>query len=186
MACPHCQAEVASDSLYCSACGMAVRVAHPEPRVVNELKGMATSFAGQSIQGDMLVKKMKTAFRTLLVLGLLMTLSGGLLIVAAILGSPQNQGFLLVGVPLLILGIGYLGLAIWSRRQPFEAALTGLIIYVALNLLGIAMNPLSIADAILIKIIVIVTLVNAVRAGLAHRRVAREMRVSKAAVGAAT
>lgn len=64
----------------------------------------------------------------------------------------------------------YIALAFWAGRNPFGACLTGLIIYLTVNLINAAIDPMTLAQGIIMKIIIILALVNGVKAGLASRR----------------
>ncbi len=69
----------------------------------------------------------------------------------------------------LIVGI-YGGLILWMKTNPFAACLTALIIYVSITLLNVAIDPTSIFQGILVRIVVILLLVKGVKSGLAWRR----------------
>jgi hypothetical protein len=80
-----------------------------------------------------------------------------------------SQQHMLFTVNYLLVAV-YVGLLFWCGRNPFAACLTGLVIYVTLILINAALDPATIIQGIIMKIIVIAALANGVKAGLAHRR----------------
>lgn len=184
MNCPHCNAEVANGVQFCTSCGKAVAVASATPRIVNEEKGIAASVAGQSLQGEVLQKTMKKAFTGLMVVAVLQIIGFAFFVFLYTQARTpaEKTGALIVCVVIGVLAAGFTGLAIWSRYQPFPAALTGLVILVTLWTLGAVMNPAGIAQGIVVNLIILALLVRSVQAGLAHRKLKREMAVSRAAM----
>lgn len=190
MGCRHCHAEVDPAAFYCGVCGMAVRVQHAEPRVVNELRGTALSVLGQSVQTDFLDKHIRKSFSTLLNLGVFLVLAAIVieLIRPLVKGKPfapivgmlsmllPGSGFVgVAGLPIGAicgaLGVFFVAIAMWSRREPLHAALTGSLIYIAFACLEGTLQPMAICQAAIVKIIIVLALISAVKAGFAHRRV---------------
>ncbi len=71
---------------------------------------------------------------------------------------------------ILITGFVYIGLFFWAKGNPFAANLTALILFVTIQLLAAALNPVTLAQGWLVKILVIAALVNGVKSGLAFKR----------------
>lgn len=69
-----------------------------------------------------------------------------------------------------LLGVVFLALVVWAGRNAFAAVLTGLVLYLSLQLAAIAMNPLNLVSGIFLKAIIIAVLVGGIRAGLQQRR----------------
>lgn len=184
MNCPHCNAEVPSGVQFCTSCGKAVAVGSSSPRVVNEEKGVAASVAGQSMQADALRKTMKKAFTGLVVVAVLQGLALALFLVMFTQATKpeERSAMLILSIVVGVIFVGFVGLAAWSRYQPFPAAVTGLVILGTLWAIDIIADPASIMSGILIKIIVLAMLIRSVQAGLAHRKLAREIAVSRAAL----
>ena len=94
-------------------------------------------------------------------------------------GEMQKYGITLAQLPalsIILLGLGYavavtyIVLSFVARTRPFGAALTGLILYIADILVGALDDPSMLYRGLLIKIIIIVVLIRAVRAGAEYRR----------------
>ena len=62
------------------------------------------------------------------------------------------------------------GLFFWAKTNPFGASLTALIIYVTGMIVGAALDPATLAQGWLIKILVIAALVSGVRSGIAYAK----------------
>jgi len=71
----------------------------------------------------------------------------------------------LVGLTLL-----FFGLYLWARRNPFPAAVVGLVVFLSLHLLSAIIDPITICSGILIKVIIVAVLIKAVHAGYLHRQ----------------
>lgn len=82
----------------------------------------------------------------------------------------QGEAYLNIGIAGLMLGIIYLGLWSWARRQPFPAALTALIIYLTLIAADVVMDPTNIGRGIIVKLFVIYGLSRAVQSGYSLRQ----------------
>lgn len=183
MLCPHCQAEIGDEVRFCTACGMAASVEHKEPRIVNETKGIATSVAGQSLQAENLRKAMKKAFTGLLITTCLQGLGFAFFTILFLSNTvaAERQALLITAVVVGVVFFGFVGLTIWSRSQPFAAAVTGLSMLVTLWVVDVIANPATICSGFIVKIIILALLIQSVQAGLAHRRLARAISLSRAA-----
>jgi uncharacterized membrane protein YvbJ len=80
-----------------------------------------------------------------------------------------NQAKLMVGASTVMGGIFFF-LFFWAKQNPFAASLTALILYVTSMVIAVAMNPETLVQGILIKIIIIAVLVNGVKSGLAYKK----------------
>jgi hypothetical protein len=74
----------------------------------------------------------------------------------------------------LILGTIYVGLGQWTATKPFAAILTGLILFLTVQLLGIVLDPTSIFSGIIIKVLVVVALITGSRSAYEAERIRRE------------
>lgn len=67
------------------------------------------------------------------------------------------------------LAVVMFGLFLWSRKAALPAMVTGLCVYIAVIVLSAAIEPKSLAQGVLIKIIAIVVLVSGIKAALQER-----------------
>lgn len=94
---------------------------------------------------------------------------GGLMVAAdlfalAIQGADVSSGEVLVTFVLdaVILAV-FIALGFWTKRKPYVALLTGLILFCAIQILVMFVDPSNIYKGLLIKIIVVVSLVSGIR-----------------------
>jgi hypothetical protein len=73
------------------------------------------------------------------------------------------------------------GLWVWSKRATFAAAVASMALYVTLILLGAVIDPASLASGWLIKVMFILALSKAIKAGLVVRRLKLEAQARAAA-----
>ena len=71
----------------------------------------------------------------------------------------------------LFLALVMLGLWMWSKRAVLPAVITALVIYVAVQVTNLIVDPASIVQGVLVKIVVIGALVRGVSSALAARKV---------------
>ena len=174
--CPHCGTMNPAGSSFCESCGKALPVGTSAgPRVVGE-GSIASTSAGQNLQAQELKKKMKSARGALLAVAIIQVVVGFFLyaILADEAGKPNSlmtkADLNIMLVVILVIGAIYFGLWVWAKSAPFPAALTGLILYVTLWLGQGVMDPASLVQGILIKIIIVAVLIKAVQAGLEYRK----------------
>lgn len=181
--CPHCSASNAVPGKFCTACGRAlpspVKVA---PRVISgKSKDFAESGAGQAMQSEELGKQARASVKILLVLGILAGLLGMVLVLVGIGNGPieSDDGMVLdlkiVGITMLVLSGIYLALSFWARTSPLAASITGLVMYVSLQVADLVAAPEMVLRGIIIKIIIIGALAKAVSAGVKHRELLKRM-----------
>jgi hypothetical protein len=79
----------------------------------------------------------------------------------------------------LILAALYLGLFVWASRQPFTAALIALLMFLTVQMVGIAVEPKTLTQGLIIKILIVVGLTTAVSAAYKHRQMQRNLAASQ-------
>jgi hypothetical protein len=135
IACPHCQSSNPGENTFCESCGKALPRNSGGPRVVGG-EAMPQSAAGQVLVGDELKKQMKKVFTTLLVVGILQVVVGGVLAAVASSRFSNSQVQLIMVVQFIVAGL-FLGLAFWSRKAPLPASVVGLVLYCTLVILNV-------------------------------------------------
>ena len=71
------------------------------------------------------------------------------------------------------LGLVFIACALMVQRKPVPATVTGLVLYLGWLAAGLAIDPASVAKGAIIKVLIIVGLISAVKAALAFERNAR-------------
>lgn len=151
--CSSCGAEVPNGERFCGACGYDT---HKDDRIATELE-----------------PKLRQARGWILAVGIIYVASA--LLQVTILSDRLRQDDI---VFILALNVGlclvHLGLWWWARTAPFAAAVVALVLFVTLQLVEVALDPSSLARGIIIKVLFLVALVQAVRAGVEVQRLRRD------------
>ena len=173
--CPHCSAVNAVAGAFCEACGKALPSAAPAgPRVLTG-DAMPTSGAGRAVVSDDLRKKMRQASYALLAVAIIQTIIGPVMLYAS-KAQMERQ----TGAPAEITAIGWIiviGIAsafwilfLWSRFQPLAAAIVGMVLFLTIILLDAIADPMTIAQGLIMKVIVIAVLAKGISAALQYKR----------------
>jgi peptidoglycan/LPS O-acetylase OafA/YrhL len=146
------------------------------------------SSTGRQLLGDELKKKMRKASGALLAVAILQTILGPVMLMMAKADAERKAGAGAVFEiqPLayaIVFGVAaaFFALYVWSRVQPFAAAIVGLVLFISIWLMDVIADPTMIAKGILIKIIVIVVLVKAIQAGSEYRKLQDQQRAEMGA-----
>lgn len=89
---------------------------------------------------------------------------GGLQLIGlfTISNLPEPEMWVSAGI-IIFVALLFVGLGFWTKRKPYTAILTGLIVYGSLVLLSAIFEPTSIVRGIVLKIVAIVLLVSALK-----------------------
>ena len=71
----------------------------------------------------------------------------------------------------IVVGLIYVGLFMWAKKSPFPASVIGLVLFVTLHAVNTMQNPESLMQGIVIKVIILIALINGVKAGAEYRRI---------------
>ncbi len=174
--CPKCGAACQTLTRYCEACGTPL-LAEAKPRV-SPLTAAMNRRTAETTRKSIRSARLALGFVALI------TLAFNVFIhlkfnsdIAAARANPGltvdetvvSQSHMLFTVNYVLVVI-YIALTFWAGRNPFGACLTGLILYLTLNLINAALDPATIIQGFILKIIIILALANGVKAGLASRR----------------
>ncbi len=161
LSCSNCGSTVKPEEKFCSNCS------YPHNGTDEERGQFQSKIGAKKRLLKVINKEVRKAKNTLIFLGVVNIIFG---IIFGLLGDDIA---LVVGSA--ILAIIYFGLAIWSDKQPFGAILTALILYGTLILLQAAVDPSTIFQGIVLKIIIIVLLVKGLNSGLEAKKVMKEL-----------
>ncbi len=107
---------------------------------------------------DEMTKKVRRGTTTLFVLAAIFFVFG-------FIYYGMNQGGELAGALLwtnLILGVVFIALGFWSKNNPLAAQISGLVLFVLVQLLAIFEDPSNIVKGIIMKVVVIVFLIRGI------------------------
>lgn len=186
--CPHCGAENAAGSTFCAACGKALPAAGTGgPRVVTAGTAGASA-AGRQLLTDELRKKIKKASGALLAVAIIQAIMGPVMLMMMKSQAERAAGpgavFEIKPIAyVMVFGIAaaFFGLYLWSRAQPFAAAIVGLVLFISMWLLDVIADPTTIANGIILKVIVIAVLTKAIQAGSEYRKLLEQQRLETGA-----
>jgi hypothetical protein len=175
-ACAKCAAPLPAQVRFCEACGAAVPGVKPSARA----KGRA---ALGRLSANAHLSQIRSA-RMVIALVALLTLAFTIFThvqfsaeVARLRLNPEfvineqalaHQNMLYYANYLIVAIYG--ALILWVKRNPFAACLTALIIYLSLFVLNVAINPATIYQGIILRVVIILLLAKGVKSGLAYRR----------------
>lgn len=156
LACSSCDHQNPDGSSFCESCGTALN----DP--------LEAAHQADAVEAEFRLDQVKKARTAFLVVGVLQVV-GGLIAGAT---APAGEGAFFLVAELVVAAL-FFGLAWWCSYQPFAAAIVGLFLFTGLHLTAAVLDPSSIYKGIIVKVIVIVMLVRAVKAGFEYREFVR-------------
>lgn len=183
LACPHCDVENPLGSRFCQSCGKAVPdMIQSSPKIISD-EELAETKSGQNIQSMELQKATRKSVVTLWCLAILQFLSGVVFYFIlkntadANLDAAEQERIILFAVSVVVgLGIIFAVLAIWARKSPLPASIVGFTLYVTVQLVDALADPMTLAKGWLIKAFIIIALINAIKAGVKHKKLQAVMK----------
>ncbi len=158
--CSKCQTALRENEIFCPQCGF------PERGTEQEKSHFNLRIRRRKELLEEFQKKVNTGQVILYIIASLFFLSG------VVFSFLQEEEAIAVFVTFVILSCIYVGLAIWSNYQPFPALLTGFLLYVSIILLDLALDPASVLQGIVIKVVFIVVFIK----GISSAREAKELK----------
>lgn len=149
--CPRCGAAQELTDRFCSACGA-------DPQVELEI----AAFHGPALE---------TARKWILAIGIIYVASALLVTGVSGVGFDLDDPMvrLLWGTSLGLCAI-HLGLWVWAKTAPFPAAVVALVLFVTVQAINAVVEPSSMYKGLLIKVLFLVALIRAVKAGSEAQR----------------
>lgn len=166
--CPHCQFENEDSGAFCAECGKALPdPTSSSPRVVSG-EAVASTATGQALQGEQLRKQAGKSSGCLIAVSILNVI-GGLIVYFLLKDNLPDMAQTILVINLVLAAI-YMGLGIWARSSPLAAGIAGLALFLTTHVVAAVLDPTSIVQGLLVKIIVVVVLIKAIQAGLKYRQ----------------
>lgn len=162
--CEACYYKVAADDAFCNNCG------YPLKGTEEEQRAFKANLAINEIDLQDYKDKMRKGRNSLYYVG--GALFVGTLIEVGTAPDKSNAGFI-IGFGAVIMGI-FIALAAWSKAKPFAAMVSGASLWGVIMILNAIVNPISIIQGIVVKIIIIGLLVNGIRAAIAAEKIKKE------------
>lgn len=156
--CPKCQAPMPATERFCERCGL----------------DREAYLAGEAFSGPALA----SARRWILAVAVLMSLGTIVLYLqigelAQLPPEVESQRLTLIA-PSVAVTLCFFGLWLWSRKQPFAAAVVALVLFVTVQAINAILDPSTLLSGLVFKGIVIAVLIGAVHGGLKAQRIRAE------------
>jgi hypothetical protein len=169
-ACRECGANLDRDEAFCGECGEAIEG-------IEGIEGVKPA-RKKKPRGSIADKHRKKTYRgnisggrkAILAVAVIQVIFGTFAVVR--LNSMGIDSSLVTATAIEVYGVAalFFGMFAWSLKAPFPASVTALVVYLALHLVYAALNPATLASGILLKAIVIICLVKAVKSAAAFRK----------------
>lgn len=164
--CGHCGVSLTNEHKFCPHCGF------PQQGTREDQKDFRAQVFLKKQDLTNAQSKVKNAAATLYVIAGFTSLYG--LIVG--LGIREDAGLMIGNVVIAIL---YILLGLWSQEKPFMAILSGLILYATFILLNAFLDPATLYNGMVIKLVVIVFLIKGVVSARQANRILSELPTEK-------
>ncbi|MES2777635.1 MAG: hypothetical protein V4722_25885 [Bacteroidota bacterium] len=93
----------------------------------------------------------------------LFVVAGMQLLFGIIIGAMQGgDEAIIVIVEAVVLAAIFFGLGMWTKSKPYTAIVTGLVLFVGLHILNAVIDPASIGQGIIMKVVIIVYLAKSI------------------------
>ena len=166
--CSVCGNTVNAQDQFCTNCGL------PLKGTEEEQKKFLSARHFKQRQMHYLAKKIKNAQTTLFVLAGLFFVIGMLYY---FIGGQNDLSFAAL-IQSLILAAVFLALGGWAKSKPVVALISGLVLFVLVQLIAIFGDPTNIGKGIIIKILVIVFLVRGLQSAIEAEKIKKEHNLS--------
>lgn len=174
-ACPKCSAPVTEGQAFCESCGEQLKegVARREamPRTGGEITDQHRKHIRSARFAIMFVAIVTigvSIFFWFKLKGEIEDIPPGFLVDGAVKKAIAFQKVAVAST--FFLGLVFSGLFFWAKKNPFGASLTALIIYATSILVQAGIEPSTLVNGIIIKVIIVLALVRGVQAGLAFKK----------------
>ena len=166
--CKACAAQVVNDDAFCTSCGYPLKGTEKDQRYfMAERSNVMIDMAEFN-------NKIRRAGNSLYYLS-------GVFVLIALINYFRNQNDPLVlgfVIPLMILAVLFLVLGYYSRKKPLACLISGLCLYIIVQVLLIVSNPANLAAGIIWKIFIIGYLVNGVRSAIEIEKLKKEHNIA--------
>ena len=162
--CASCFNEIVNDDVFCANCGYPIKGSEDEQR----------KFIGETEVTGIYYKeyndKVKRAGNSLYYLAAFALLGA----IISFFMRQDDPNVLAYTLPSLILAVLFLALGGYSRKKPLACIVSGLVLYIIVQVLLIIDNPVNIASGIIIKIVIIGYMINGIKSALELEKFKKE------------
>jgi len=166
--CRACGNAVNEQDQFCINCGFPLKGTETEQNLFIS----ARHFRKHQVQE--LHRKVKNAQTTLFVLAGLFFVFG---VIAYFIAGQNDLGFAVL-IQQLILAAVFLALGGWAKSKPVVALISGLVLFILVQLISIIDDPVNIVKGIILKVIVIIYLVKGLQSAIEAEKIKKEHNLS--------
>ena len=166
--CAACFTNVVNDDVYCSNCG------YPLKDSTQEQRDFISNRHSTNIDIAIVNKRVRNAGNTLYYLSGIFILSG----IINFFISKDDPDVAAIVIPIFILAILFLVLGEYSKKKPLACIISGLALYVIVQVLNFIDNPANIAHNIIIKIIIIAFLIKGIKSAVDIEKIKKENNIA--------
>ena len=175
--CRKCNSVEAADQAFCKNCGEPLKGEMKQTSTPSSMSGLGSLVDDQH---EKHIKRARGAIMVVAVITIIAAVVFWFLLeneIAKIEADPNMyvlqdvvaQRRIMIGATFAI-GVIFLALFFWAKSNPFGAALTAFIIYVTNIIVNAGIEPKTLPQGIILKIVIIVLLLNGVKSGLAYKK----------------
>lgn len=161
--CAVCNKQVNSEDSFCESCGYPLKGTEQEQNYFIATRG------NKEIDLEEANKKIASAGKALYWVA-------GLTLVAGLAYFFILKVVAVLIVNIILAGI-YLGLGFWSKSKPLAAIISGLSLYVLTYILNGIVDPITLAQGIIIKIVMVGLLIKGIKSALEAEKLKKELNV---------
>ena len=166
--CESCDSPVNEQDQFCTSCGF------PLKGTDEAQNQFLSNRRYKQHEARELARKTRNAQTTLFVL------SGLFFVIGVIYYFIQGQNDMAFAALItnLILSAVFLALGGWSKNKPVAAIISGLVLFVLVQLISIVDDPVNIGKGIIVKIVVIVYLIKGLKSAMEAEKIKKEYNIS--------
>jgi len=164
LTCISCFEKINEPDQFCQSCG------YPLKGSEEEQKQFFYNRNYQQLMIGSLKKKIKSAGTTLYVLGVLFLIYS----LFYFFRYREEDTASATIIAYAVVAIIFVLLAVWSDKKPVAAIISGMVLYLLLQILAAIDNPLNLFSGIIFKIIIITCLINGLNSGMEAERIKKQ------------
>lgn len=166
--CAHCNTQAKPEDTFCTQCGYPLKGTEAEQNIFISER--------QDEEIDMFTynKTLKQAGTTLYYLAGVFILSG----LVYFFMHKDEEDVVAVVITDLIMAAMFLVLGAYSKKKPLACLISGLSLYVIVQLLNAIVDPISIARGIIIKIVIIGYMIKGIKSAMEIEKIRKEKHIA--------
>jgi hypothetical protein len=167
ISCPACEKNNGFENSFCEGCGYPLQGTEAQQKVFMYQRSY------KHLDLHEVNKKIEKATNSLYALAAFSVISGILFYAA----TPEENNPLPVLIANMVLSAIYLTLALFSKKQAVAAIVSGLSLFVVVQLLNMILEPASIVRGIIFKIAIFIYLIKGVQSAFEAQKIKRQLNV---------